>query len=587
MAHEPAARSVPAFDLARAWVEPPAVASPLVLRWTNALFWLIGGLVVLVGAAWLGDDGVHRTGVAALGTGALVVGLVIVLAGSRLARRGYWALSLLGTTLITAAVLLGGGGTASLALSVPYLLVMVNAAFMFSLRAGLVHVVLAQVAATVSLALSGVGAGDILIAAGSQVGTAGVVAWLARVANAAEEDPLTSLLNRRGLDRKLDEAMRVAAREGGQLSLALLDVDDFKSVNAQRGHLGGDRLLVDFAEALRTRVPETMCLSRYGGDEFALLMPGVPLGRAADIADELRAVAPDRMTMSAGVAALEQGDSGSMLLSRADVALYDAKTAGRDQTVVYGDPERSSSELEAAISDGQMRLYLQPVVQLSTEEVVGFEALVRWQHPTRGLVPPGEFVPHAERTGAVRSLGKWMLQEICRVVMTAPPPRRSVGLNASVRELQDPDYADMVRRELERWSMPGNLLVVEVTESAFGGDDPRVDANLRRLRELGVLVAIDDFGAGYSSLRRLETFPIDIIKVDGALVSSIRSEASEAPILRAVVTIGRALDVRLVAEWVEDEHQATVLRRLGYDLAQGYLFGKAEPAEELLSRRTV
>ncbi|HEY0888166.1 MAG TPA: bifunctional diguanylate cyclase/phosphodiesterase [Nocardioides sp.] len=577
MPHGPG-RSVPAFDLRRAWREPPAVSAPAAMRWTNVSFWLLGGLVLLVASSLLGWETADRSGIAAIGGTAVVVGLVILAFGLRFRRWTYHLLSLVGTALITVAVLLGGGGASALALSCPFLFVMTNAAFMFSLRAAAAHIALAETAAVVTLTHHGLPAGEILLVAGCKIGSAAVVGWLARVANAAEEDAVTGLLNRRGLDRKLEEAMRAAAG-GHPLSLALIDIDRFQTVNEDEGQHAADRLLQQCAEAMRERLPDAACLGRYAGDTFALLIPDVPLGRAADLADELRSLRPgsESITMSAGVAAWEPGDSASMLMSRADVALYDAKSAGRDRTVVHGDPDRSSSELEAAIERGELRLYRQPIVQLTTRETIGYEALVRWHHPTRGVVYPGDFVPNAERTGAIRSLGRWMLGEVCRTTMSAPGPRVSVGLNASVRELQDPRYADDVRRELQRWSMPGNLLVVEVTESAVGGEDPRVLQNLHRLRDLGVLVAIDDFGSGYSSFKRLETFPINVLKIDGSLVSSIREESTEAPVLEAIIALARALGVKVVAEWVETEHQARLLTRIDCDFGQGFLLGAPEP----------
>ncbi|HEU4568215.1 MAG TPA: EAL domain-containing protein, partial [Marmoricola sp.] len=258
-------------------------------------------------------------------------------------------------------------------------------------------------------------------------------------------------------------------------------------------------------------------------------------------------------------------------------------SCGRDPTVAYGDPGREASELEAAIAGGEMRVLLQPVVRLPDGEPIGFEALVRWERPGRGLVGSLEFVPQAERTGAIHSLGAWVLAECCRLAMTLPGPRRSIGVNVSVHELRRADYARTVGQLLEQWQMPGDLLIVEVTESVFEDDDPQVSQTLQDLRALGALVAIDDFGAGYSSLRRIEHLPIDLIKVDGALVCTIR-ENHDPAILRAIVTMAESLGVNLVAEHVETDYQAAVLHELGYQLAQGYRFGRpAEPEQAALT----
>ena len=573
-----AAQSVPRLDLRHSWREPPAVSVPAVAQWTNLLFWVVGGLTFVVGSILLGWAPAHRDGVVAIGVGAVAVGLVILARGRRFPRAVYFGLTGLGTVLITTAVLLGGGGSASLALSAPYLFVMINAVFIFSLRASLVVAVAAETAAAVTLGITGVAAGEIIIMAGCRLGTTAVVAWLARVANAAEEDPLTGLLNRRGLERRMREAVAAAARHGGEVSVALLDLDGFARVNHDLGREAGDRLLVRCASTWWAGLPEGTFLSRYSGDEFALLAPGMSLGATADLADHLRSLVPDSLTAAAGVAAWQPGDSASIVISRADVALYDAKAAGCDHTVVHGDPEHGSRQLEAAIAAGQMRLYLQPLVHLASGQTVGHEALVRWHHPTRGIVFPGDFIPLAERTGAVRALGRWTLREACRAVMAAPEPRPYIGVNASVRELQEPDYADSVCRELTAWSMPADLLVVEVTESALGAEEPAVRENLRRLREHGVHIALDDFGSGYSSLRRLEALAPDVLKIDGSLVSSIGDETQEAPILTAIVAMAHALGAQVVAEWVETPHQAQLLTRLGVDIGQGFLFGRAEPA---------
>jgi diguanylate cyclase (GGDEF)-like protein len=558
------------------WREAPSIASMAVLRWTGGSLYLIGGVALLIGAAaGLGSGRVHERGVVAIALVSLVLGSFVASVGHRLPRSAYHVLLAGGTALISGLVLLGRGDPASIALSTPFLFVTIDAVFLFPLWQALVHVLLAQVAGAVCLASVGIAPGSIVLVEGCSIGTAVVVAWLARAANAAEEDFLTGLLGRRGFDRRLEETVRRAEREGGQLALAVLDVDHFKRLNDGEGHVAGDHVLVGCARAWADAVPPAAVLARHGGDEFALLLPDTPLGRAADLADDLRRCAPPGVTVSAGVAAWAPGDSGSVLVNRADVALYEAKTTGRDRTVAYGDPLRAASELEAAIAADELVLAYQPVVQLSTGDVVGYEALVRWRHPERGLVMPDEFVPLAECTGAVRSLGEWAIRTVCRELgADGGPPRRRVAVNASAVELQRPDYASMVIAQLDAWDLPGHLLIVEVTEGAFDDAQPQVLENLHALRERGVVVAIDDFGAGYSSLRRLAELPIDVLKLDGALVSAIRPDCDEAPILEAIVSMGRSLGVVLVAERIETEHQASVLQKLGCDLGQGYFFGK-------------
>lgn len=565
-------------DLRRWWRETPAVSSLAVLRWTNGSLYLFGGLTLVPGNLLLTSPGVDHVGIGIVSAGVIAIGVLIFACGHLIPRRGYHALAVLATLIISALVLMGGHGSASVALGSPYIFVVVNSMLVFALREALAEVIFAEVACAVAMSRSSIAAGAIVIIEGCTVGMAVVAAWLARLSDAAEEDPLTLLLNRRGFTRRLQAALREADQGGGGLAVTLLDVDWFKEVNDLHGHPHGDQALIACAQAWSRLVPPGACLSRYGGDEFALLLPGQPLGRAADLADALRAATPPGLTVSAGVAAWERGDSGSVLMGRADVALYQAKTSGRDRTSVYGDPERAASALEAAIERGELCLLYQPVVNLASGDVAGYEALVRWRRPDRGLLGPHEFIPDAERTGAIHSLGSWLLHEVCAFVSTEDHGF-TIGVNASPVELRTPDYAQMVRECLETHGVPGRRIVLEVTEGAFDGDDDQIVANLRALRGLGIRVAIDDFGAGYSSLRRLDSLPIDVLKVDGALIRSMREDQEEAPVLEAIAAMGRALGLRLVAEHVETRHQADLLRRLGYERAQGYLFGRPAPPE--------
>lgn len=572
-----AMRLQPPFDLRRAWREAPSVAGATALRWTNVSFWLLAGVVGLVSTRMLDWEGGRTGALAVLALGAIALGGVILAAGDRFPGWLYHGTLTLGLLAVTLAVLLADGAAPALALSSLFLFVMVDASLMFTLRAAVAYVVGAGVAAGATLHHHGVATGVIVLAEGSRIGTTVVVAWLARVADGAERDPLTGLANRRGFDRRMEEAMRAADHGGAPFAVAVLDIDRFKRVNDRHGHQEGDRLLVRCAEAWRPLVPAGACLARYGGDEFALLLPGVGVGRAADLVDDLRRAVAGSVGVSAGVAAWDPGDSGSMLMNRADVALYEAKATGRGRASVYGDPHRSASELEAAIAEGQLELVFQPIVRLETAEVIGHEALARWHHPERGLVMPERFVPLAERTGAIHALGRWAVATACRTLAAAAEPRAPVGVNVSTAELRSPHYAASVLDQLDAHELRGDALVLEVTEGAFDDDDPHVLRNVAALRERGVLVAMDDFGSGYSSLRRLAHLSIDVLKLDGALVRSIREDDDDAPILRAIATMAQALGHRLVAERIETQHQAELLRRLGYDYGQGYLFGRPAP----------
>jgi diguanylate cyclase (GGDEF)-like protein len=559
----------------------PTVATAHLLARTTGLLYLTGGLLVL--AATLQSSrwsGANITGIRTLALLSVVVGPLVVWAGHRLPRPVYHLLVGIGTALITAQVLLGNGGAASVALAVPYVYIIIDASFFFGGIGVACHVALVLIASALAMGGVGLPLADILMIQGFFLVVAVVVAWLARVADLAEQDTLTGLVNRRGFDRRIAAELARQRREHGQLAVILLDVDNFAEVNQNAGHGSGDQLLVDCAATWRRLLLEGQPLSRYGGDEFAVLLPGCSLGKASDIADRLRALAPAGVSVSAGVAAWTAGDTASVLLGRADVALYDAKSAGRAQTVAYGDPTRGASELEAAITAGELFLHYQPVIRLQDNALVSTEALVRWNHPRRGLVSPADFIPQAERTGAIHALGRWTLEHACAAAVAAGE-QRGISVNVSVPELRNPEYLTAVRQVLRTRGLRPGRLVVEVTEALFDEDDHQVVRTLHGLRQLGVKVAIDDFGTGYSSLRWLERFPVDVVKIDRSFVGAIDPARERQPVLSAIITICRSLGMTVVAEGVETPEQAIVLRELGCDYAQGYLFGRPVPPDQL------
>ena len=560
----------------------PTIATDRVLARTTGLLYSSGGVLSLLSSLWFGEeDPVPMAPVRIGSTLAVVVGLLVALFGERyLPRWSYHLLVTAGTCLISLGVLLGDGGASSIAFAALYLYVVIDASFFFTAVGSVCHVAVAMAAGATSLFAVGAPAGVILMGQGSCLVVGVVAAWLARVADAAERDPLTRLLNRRGLTRRLESAIDRVARDRGALSVVLVDLDHFKRINESDGQAAGDRSLTTAAATWLQVLDASAVLSRFGGDTFALALPGWALGEAADLADELRSLVPLGLTASAGVAAWEPGDSASILLSRADVALFDAKCSGRDRTVVYGDPHRAARELESAVERGEMVLHFQPVAALPGNDVVGYEALIRWQHPRRGMVPPDSFIPQAERTGAIDALGAWALEEATRVAAEEPwMEGRSVSVNVSVRELRRRDYVRHVLDLLVRHQLPGDRLVLEITEAAFDDDHPQVISTLTALRAAGVRIAIDDFGVGYSSLGRLGTLPLDILKIDGSFVDAIEPGSSQAPLIEAIVSMGRALGAQVIAERVETEHQASVLEQLGCRLVQGYLIGRPSDAE--------
>jgi len=555
----------------------PAVASMTVLSRSSGVFYLIGGIAALLPSGDSHITGAPRLGIDAIGYFNIAVAVALLTTGRHWPRWTYHVLVAGGACLISASVMLAKGSISAEDPLIVYALPVIGGAAYFSWRGAVVHLFVVVAAAFVAMTYIGTYHSRIIIFLAGLVCIGGAVAWLARRADRVEEDSLTGLGNRRALGRQLEAAVEHAGRSGDGLAVVMLDLDHFKAVNDTRGHAAGDGLLGACVDHWRSLVPDERLLFRYGGDEFAVILPGCSLGDATELAETLRTGLPRTATVSVGVAAWQRGDSSSLLMGRADVALYDAKANGRDQTVAYGDPSLSAREIETALRAGEFVLYYQPIVALSDGTVRGAEALVRWQHPKRGLLGPGEFVSQAERTGSIHALGAWTLNGACATAASGPGDR-AITVNVSITELRNPSYVASVEQALARHNLAPRRLIVEVTEGVSDEDDQQVTVSLTQLRDLGVRVALDDFGSGWSSLRWLTTFPIDIIKIDGSFVQAIDESGTNLEVLNAVIKLGKALGLNVVGEQVETEHQARVLRELGCDRAQGYYFGRPQPA---------
>jgi len=413
----------------------------------------------------------------------------------------------------------------------------------------------------------------------------------------ALHDALSGLPNRTLLDRRLNEAL---ASGGSPLALLLLDLDRFKEVNDTFGHGHGDELLSQVAARLSASVRATDTVARLGGDEFALLLPGADAAAALAVAtgvgtalDAPFTVAgqPLHVDASIGIALYpDHGLDGPALLRQADVAMYVAKGQGQPHALYDAAHDNHSAgrlammaDLRVAIEVGALTLYYQPKVELATGEVCGVEALVRWSHPTRGMVPPDSFIPLAEVSGLIGPLTRWVLGEAIRQCLLWRDRGQplNMAVNLSMANLRDPYLVETIAGLLADYGVPPTSLQVEMTEGVVMADPEYTRAVLNRLRALGVGVSIDDFGAGYSSLAYLKRLPADELKVDRSFVQQMGADSRDAAIVTAAVHLGHSLGLRVVAEGVEDAATAAVLAALGCDIGQGYHYSPALPAAAL------
>jgi diguanylate cyclase (GGDEF)-like protein len=417
----------------------------------------------------------------------------------------------------------------------------------------------------------------------------------------AMTDQLTGLPNRTAFTRRLEELIAAPGSLSTQVNVVLMDLDRFKDVNDTLGHDVGDQLLTEVGARLAGMTGDGEPPARLGGDEFAILVPGERRA-AKEVARRMVAqfVEPFRVdgmavevAPSIGVANYPRdGDAGHVILRRADIAMYKAKESTSrvefySPDIDHYTPDRLqlATELRRAIDQSQLVLHCQPKVDLATETVAGVEALVRWQHPTRGLMFPDEFIPLAERTGIIRPLTTWVLNEALRVCRRALDRgmRLPIAVNLSAKNLQDDRFVREVRALLAANRVEPELLVLEVTESSMVEEASHVQASLHALRDMGVLLSIDDFGTGYSSLAYLQRLPVGELKIDRSFVRRLGESAGSVPIVRAAVDLGRALDLLVVAEGVETESAAGILRTLGCQSAQGFHFASPMPEEDLFA----
>jgi diguanylate cyclase (GGDEF)-like protein len=414
-------------------------------------------------------------------------------------------------------------------------------------------------------------------------------------------DPLTGLANRAVFMDRLDLALARAARRAGSVGVIFVDLDRFKLVNDTLGHAEGDALLTGVAERLRLCLRRGETAARLGGDEFAVLLDEVdelaPAHVAERIADSLREpfILAGRevfATASIGIAVGTVEDPET-LLRHADVAMYRAKARGKDRYEIF-EPEMHAevvdrlaleSELRHAVVRDELELHFQPAFKLDSGEVLGVEALVRWNHPERGLLPPATFIALAEESGLILPVGRWVLNEACRqaAAWQEDHPNLQVAVNLSGWQLEQPDIVEEVASVIERWKLPPRTLVLELTETILMHDTEATIAKLLGLKELDIRLAIDDFGTGYSSLQYLLRFPIDVLKIPKPFVDELVDDSNPGVLASVILDLCSRLGLGTVAEGIETEKQAERLRALGCPWGQGYLFAKPMPVEELLA----
>ena len=420
----------------------------------------------------------------------------------------------------------------------------------------------------------------------------------------AFHDALTLLANRSLFRNRVEHALALAQRAQRQVAVIFLDLDDFKNVNDSLGHDAGDRLLQTAAQRLIKCTRSADTVARLGGDEFAILLEGIndPMDVeriAATITESFKdAFALDGgdayVAASIGVAFSQPDDDTEQLLRNADIAMYNAKTAGKGRFVIFqprmqellSERLRMEEDIDRALEQDEFFIEFQPIIDLKTRELLGVEALLRWQHPEQGLILPGCFIPIAEDSGQIIEIGRWVMVEACRRVRAwrdsiAGGHELRVAVNISGRHLQHADLVADVRHALQVSGFEAGNLVIELTESTIMHNTEVNLAKLRELKALGVRLAIDDFGTGYSSLSYLHRFPIDILKIDRSFVSRL-TEAGDGPELaRAVVMLGDTLGLETVAEGIEQEDQVAELLELGCVAGQGFLFAASSSLEAL------
>lgn len=427
----------------------------------------------------------------------------------------------------------------------------------------------------------------------------------AQLTHQALHDPLTKIANRALFRDRVEHALARLTRNHVSIAVLFLDLDNFKSINDSLGHAAGDKLLVHVAERLQDCLRNSDTAARLGGDEFAVLIESVThedesvniANRILDVFCEPFSIEGNEVYVgtSIGIAAGSAETAGSEeLLRNADLAMYLAKGRGKGKYVVFESKMHEAlmerieleADLRRGIDEREFVLHYQPIFDLRSKRILGMEALIRWQHPRFGLIPPMKFIPLAEETNLIVPLGEWILGEACRQVQewrgeTDAAAHISVTVNISIRQFMQKELADIVSKALEESGLPPRSLILEITESFMLQDTEATIRKLHELKKLGIRLAIDDFGTGYSSLSYLQRFPIDILKIDKSFIDKLGQGSEGNAVARAIIMMGDSLNLKTIAEGIEHPDQITVLQYLGCEAGQGYHFAKPLTKEEM------
>ncbi len=591
------------------------------LRRIAAAFYLVAGAVGLLVANSPLGQGYQRAALNALAPLALLSVAAIWFLPWERYRRDLFVAANLSSLVLNALLVVWGGGWASPFVGCSFFATVFAALYYRRRLAGLVGLAATGVAAAPLLAgtpppegwgallrlLLAVGTTHlaiVLVAGASKDELARLYSesgarreFAARLAYQAFHDALTGLPNRAWFAARLEDALARAARGGSTVAVIFLDLDRFKVVNDSLGHERGDQLLVAVAGRLRDCPGVGQGLARLGGDEFTVLLTGATEADARRTAAHLLAALgpPIRLagrdlvvTASVGIAlGAGAGDAAADLLRDADMAMYRVKQRGRSGIALFDAGMNATAvarleremDLRRALAHGEFVLVYQPKVDLRTGRLAGVEALVRWQHPREGLLPPSEFIALVEETGLILPLGQWVLTEACRQARTwlerwPGRPPLTLSVNLAAQQFREPHLAATIMGVLAETGLPATALQLEITESTVMDDVDAAVATLQELRAHGLRLALDDFGTGYSSLSYLKRFPLDVLKIDKSFVDGLGRDTQDTAIVAAVIALAHILGMQVTAEGVETREQAHQLRQLSCELAQGYLFSR-------------